>query len=63
VVRGLSKCGAVDGAVSGAQLDGSLPKLMNMIEPAVAQARRDHPKASHEELLDAAIGTSYSHKS
>jgi carbonic anhydrase len=55
VVLGHSKCGAVDGAVSGAQLDGSLPKLMKMIEPAVAEARQEHPKAAHDELLDAAI--------
>jgi carbonic anhydrase len=55
VVLGHSKCGAVDGAVSGAQFDGQLNNLMRMIAPAVAEARMDHPKASHEELLDAAI--------
>jgi carbonic anhydrase len=34
VVLGHSKCGAVDGAVSGARLEGSLPKLVAHITPA-----------------------------
>jgi len=55
VVLGHSKCGAVDGAVSGAQLKGSLPKLMALIEPAVGKTRRDHPELKGEALLNAAI--------
>lgn len=37
VVMGHSKCGAVDAALSGAQLPGSLPDVIAPIQPAVAE--------------------------
>ncbi|MBY0357268.1 MAG: carbonic anhydrase [Candidatus Obscuribacterales bacterium] len=55
VVLGHSSCGAVDGAVSGGQLRGSIPQLIEMIQPAVDKARKEHGKASKEVLLNAAI--------
>ncbi len=55
VVLGHSKCGAVDAACAGAELKGSLPKLMEMIAPAVEQARAKHPDLKGSALVDAAI--------
>jgi carbonic anhydrase len=55
VVLGHSKCGAVDAAVSGASLAGSLPKLMEEIKPAVDKATTKHPDYKGSKLLDAAI--------
>lgn len=55
VVLGHSKCGAVDAAVSGAELKGSLPKLIEMITPAVTEAKSKQPAASGDALLNAAI--------
>lgn len=55
VVLGHSKCGAVDATLKGAELEGSLPKLVSMIEPAVESAKRKHPNLKDEELLNEAI--------
>jgi carbonic anhydrase len=61
VVLGHSKCGAVEGAVSGKELDGSLPKLMEMIRPAVDNAKHDHPEAQGDALVDAAVDANVFH--
>jgi carbonic anhydrase len=55
VVLGHTKCGAVDAAVSGAELTGSLPKLMEEIRPAVEAARQKFPKLDGKALVAAAI--------
>lgn len=55
IVLGHSKCGAVDGAISGKTLPGHLPKLVAKIQPAVDQARRENPKFAGQALLNAAI--------
>lgn len=55
VVLGHTKCGAVDAAVSGAELTGSLPKLMEEIRPAVEATRRKFPKLEGSALVAAAI--------
>jgi carbonic anhydrase len=55
VVLGHTKCGAVAGTVSGAALKGSLPKLVEMIQPAVDQARKESPKATGDELVELAV--------
>jgi len=54
-VMGHSKCGAVDCALSGASLRGSLPKLMNMITPVTDKTKKAHPDLKGDALLDAAI--------
>ncbi len=61
VVLGHSKCGAVDAAVSGAELAGSLPRLMDMIKPAVEKARHDNPELKGEMLLERAIEANVYH--
>lgn len=55
VVLGHSQCGAVDGALKGATLKGSLPKLIAMIQPAVDTTRKANPKLKGDALMDAAI--------
>lgn len=55
VVLGHSKCGAVDATVKGAELEGSLPKLVAMIEPAVEKTKREHPSLKDEALLNESI--------
>lgn len=55
VVLGHSKCGAVAGTVSGAELKGSLPKLVELIQPAVDQARKENPKAAGDALVEIAV--------
>lgn len=61
VVLGHSKCGAVEGAVSDKELDGSLPKLMAMIRPAVDQAKRNHPNTRGDALVEAAVEANVYH--
>jgi carbonic anhydrase len=55
VVMGHTQCGAVNAAVSGAELHGNLPSLIDAIRPAVQTVRREHPDMSAEELLKASI--------
>ena len=55
VVLGHTKCGAVHAAAQGAQLSGSLPKLMDEIRPAIEATRRKHPELKGEALAEAAI--------
>lgn len=55
VVMGHSKCGAVDGALSGAELKGSLPKLMSLISPVTDKTKASNPKLKGNALLDAAV--------
>lgn len=55
VVLGHSKCGAVKAAVAGAELSGSLPKLMEEIRPAVEAAQKKQSKLKGDALVDAAI--------
>lgn len=55
VVLGHTKCGAVQAAASGANLSGSLPKLMEEIRPAVEAVQKKEPKLTGDALVDAAI--------
>jgi carbonic anhydrase len=55
VVLGHTQCGAVEGALAGKPLEGSLPKLIAMITPAVEKAKHDHPSWSKSALLNEAI--------
>ncbi|HEY9785436.1 MAG TPA: carbonic anhydrase [Candidatus Obscuribacterales bacterium] len=52
---GHSKCGAVEAALSGKELLGTLPKLAAQIKPATDKALREHKNASKDEILDAAV--------
>jgi carbonic anhydrase len=49
VVVGHTKCGAVDAAIKNKPLPGSLPKLVEMIRPAVKSAEKD--TSSKDDLL------------
>jgi carbonic anhydrase len=62
VVLGHSACGAVQAAVEKTQLDGKLPKLVELILPAVDNARKSHPKAAGQELLDASVEANVRHQ-
>lgn len=55
VVMGHTSCGAVSAVVGGAELDGSLPQLVDKIEPAVRQARKANPAAKSDLLVARAI--------
>ncbi len=55
VVMGHTKCGAVDGALSGAELRGSLPKLIALISPVTDKTKANHPDLTGNKLLDAAV--------
>ncbi len=55
VVVGHTKCGAVQAAVAGGELKGSLPKLVGMITPAVDETKTKFTKKTGDDLLNAAI--------
>ena len=55
VVMGHNACGAVAAVVGGAELDGSLPALVEKIEPAVRETRKANPAAQNNVLLGRAI--------
>ena len=53
MVLGHDHCGAVTAAVEGGEAPGSLPSIINRINPAVAMARKDQADKDH--LIDQAI--------
>lgn len=55
VVMGHTQCGAVKAVLSGAQAHGSLPLLLNNINPAITEAKAKNPNASAEILLNDAV--------
>jgi carbonic anhydrase len=55
VVLGHEKCGAVTAVASGAELEGSIPQLVESIRPAVADAKRLHPGLSPDALVPFAL--------
>lgn len=62
VVLGHSACGAVQAAVEKTPLDGKLPKLVELISPAVDNAKKSHPKAKGQELMEAAVEANVRHQ-
>ena len=54
VVLGHTRCGAVTAAVAGEDASGKIPRVLAEIEPAVHQARAEHPGVPREQLVDAA---------
>lgn len=55
VVMGHTKCGAVTAVASGATLGGSLPMLVDNIQPAVEAAKKANAGKDQETLIAAAI--------
>jgi carbonic anhydrase len=55
VVLGHTQCGAVGAVLDNTKLPPLIADLVSSIEPAVAKARQDHPEATREVLLKAAI--------
>lgn len=62
VVLGHSACGAVKAAVEKTPLDGKLPKLVELITPAVDAAKKAHPSAAGAELMEAAVEENVRHQ-
>jgi len=62
VVLGHSGCGAVQAAVEKTPLDGKLPKLVELIAPAVEAAKQGHPKASGQDLVEATVESNVRHQ-
>ena len=55
VVLGHEKCGAVTAVATSAELEGSIPELVDNIEPAVAEAQRLPPGLTGEALVPFAV--------
>ncbi|MEZ4647289.1 MAG: carbonic anhydrase [Candidatus Eisenbacteria bacterium] len=55
VVLGHESCGAVTAVVKKAELHGSIPALVDNIEPAVEHARKLHPRLSPDDLVPFAV--------
>lgn len=55
VVLGHRHCGAVSAAVQGAELHGSIPRLVEHIGPAVAKIKTDVPTLTGAAIIDAAV--------
>jgi len=55
VVLGHTHCGAVTAVVQNAETHGHIATLVKSIVPAVAAAKKSHPTAKGEELVNAAI--------
>lgn len=62
VVLGHSACGAVQAAVEKTPLDGKLPKLVELIAPAVDAAKLAKPSAKGQALMDAAVEANVRHQ-
>jgi len=62
VVLGHSACGAVQAAVEKTPLDGKLPKLVELITPAVDAAKKAHPGLAGAELMEAAVEENVRHQ-
>jgi carbonic anhydrase len=55
VVLGHEKCGAVTAVAIEAELEGSIPQLVEQIRPAVAEAQRMHPGLKSDALVRFAL--------
>ncbi|MCC7529953.1 MAG: carbonic anhydrase [Candidatus Melainabacteria bacterium] len=62
VVLGHSACGAVKAAVDKTPLDGKLPRLVQLITPAVDAAKKAHPGLAGAELMEAAVEENVRHQ-
>jgi len=57
VVLGHEKCGAVTAVATDAELEGSIPRLVELIRPAVEEAQRLHPGMKPDALVPFALRT------
>jgi carbonic anhydrase len=57
VVLGHEKCGAVTAVATDAELEGSIPRLVEQIRPAVEEAQRLHPGMKPNALVPFALRT------
>ncbi|MDX2017522.1 MAG: carbonic anhydrase [Planctomycetota bacterium] len=55
VVMAHSQCGAVKAAASGGAVHGAVADVIKQVRPAVERARKLHPSASGDELVNLAI--------
>lgn len=55
VVLGHTECGAVQAAISGPPLEGSLREIQMQIEPVAAQVKKEHPDLKNDELTAAVV--------
>jgi methyl-accepting chemotaxis protein/carbonic anhydrase len=55
VVLGHTQCGAVTAVVTGAEVHGSIPRLVDNIGPAAEAARLKHPELNGNDLVPAAV--------
>jgi carbonic anhydrase len=55
LVLGHTHCGAVTAVAQGDDVHGNIPALVKSIIPAVAQAKKNKPGATGEDLVNAAI--------
>jgi carbonic anhydrase len=62
VVLGHSACGAVQAAVEKTPLDGKLPRLVELIAPAVDAAKKAKPGLKGQELMEAAVEANVRHQ-
>lgn len=55
LVLGHSRCGAVTAVVTGAEVHGHLPKLVDNVAPALEKAKHEHPEKHGKDLVDPTI--------
>lgn len=55
VVMGHTSCGAVTAAASGADVHGSVAKLLQRIQPAVEDARAQYPELKPDQIVPIAV--------
>jgi len=55
VVLGHRDCGAVTAVVTGAEVHGSIPALLDRIVPAVVKTKLAHPDADQDEMVALAV--------
>jgi carbonic anhydrase len=55
VVLGHTQCGAVEAAISGPPLEGSLREIQKEIEPVAERVKKEHPDLQEEELTVAVV--------
>lgn len=61
IVEGHTSCGAVNAAVTHAEVHGSIPPLLAHIKPAILTAQREHPNLHGADLVPEAIKANVFH--
>jgi len=55
IILGHTHCGAVTAVITGAEVHGSIPRLVDNIMPAVKKAREKNPGATGDALIEEAV--------